>query len=171
MARAIVTGADGAPPCLTFSLGDFDCRKTIFQGAGGEQFLLLRHGANAIQVQCKGIDITVDPFVFEPLTGAFPRVGADQKRVRDLADICRCRRTGSDDAGWAPHSLSLRNALIALDGELAGLRHREIATVIYGDQRVAEEWSSPARDMKNRISRAVKRGVNLMRGGYRNLLD
>jgi hypothetical protein len=64
----------------------------------------------------------------------------------------------------------LRQALLALDGSLAGASYREIATTIFGDKRVSEEWSAASRFLKDRVRRLVAKGHALMNGGYRDLL-
>lgn len=62
-----------------------------------------------------------------------------------------------------------KNILRALDGHLSGASYRTIAEVIFGPSRVAAEpWkTSSARDSTIRL---VRRGVALMRGGYRDIL-
>jgi hypothetical protein len=64
----------------------------------------------------------------------------------------------------------LRQALLALDGSLAGASYRQIATTIFGEDRVSEEWSAASRFLKERIRRLVAKGHALMNGGYRDLL-
>jgi hypothetical protein len=39
----------------------------------------------------------------------------------------------------------LRQALLALDRSLPGASYRQIATTIFGDMRVSEEWSAASR--------------------------
>lgn len=71
-----------------------------------------------------------------------------------------------------PPGCARRLALIlrALDGHLAGASHRQIATALWGERRVAEEWSDPRRNLRDQIRRAVHRGCRLMTGGYRRFL-
>jgi hypothetical protein len=64
----------------------------------------------------------------------------------------------------------LRQALLALDGSLAGASYREIATTVFGEKRVREEWSAVSRFLKERVRRLVAKGHALMNGGYRDLL-
>jgi hypothetical protein len=52
----------------------------------------------------------------------------------------------------------LRDAVIALDGTKAGATRREIATVIYGTERVRREWDEPTGRLKAVIKRYVQRG-------------
>lgn len=70
--------------------------------------------------------------------------------------------------GLSPEAL--RDAIIALDGKLAGLSQRVIAEAIYGAQRVAEDWDHGPKSYKSKVRRLIKKGVHLMKTGYRELL-
>jgi hypothetical protein len=62
------------------------------------------------------------------------------------------------------------NYLIALDGHLAGRSYRDIAEILYGADCIGPYWTDDSRGFKLKVRRAVKRGVALMKGGYRALL-
>lgn len=62
------------------------------------------------------------------------------------------------------------DALIALDGHLEGRNFRDIALVLFGQDRVRAHWSGDTQWMKSRIRRASKIGKLLMNGEYRALL-
>ena len=64
-----------------------------------------------------------------------------------------------------------RDALAALDRRMEGRSYREIAAFLYGEEAVGDDWNSPDQTMKNRVIRSVKRGVRMMKGGYRTLLN
>ncbi|RTL71434.1 MAG: DUF2285 domain-containing protein [Hyphomicrobiales bacterium] len=66
------------------------------------------------------------------------------------------------------HSKRLRDALITLDGRRAGATFRQIASLIYGPERVERDW--PGAGLKVRIRRDFQRGLALCNGGYRDLL-
>lgn len=72
--------------------------------------------------------------------------------------------------GWSATKLQLRDALIALDGSRAGGSYRDISEVIYGARRTKEAWRSASTALKDRVRRALKRGLWLSSGGYRQLL-
>lgn len=71
---------------------------------------------------------------------------------------------------WTATCLSLRDALVALDGYGVGASYRDIATVIFGSERIKEAWRSESTALKDRIRRALKRGLALSAGGYREFL-
>lgn len=70
--------------------------------------------------------------------------------------------------GAAPDKL--RDALIALDGELAGVPRRRIAEAIFGEEQVGGGWDDGDESYKKRAKRLVEKGFQLMREGYLSLL-
>lgn len=63
----------------------------------------------------------------------------------------------------------LTPALQALDGRQSGASYRAIATALYGEERIAaESWKTSS--LRDTTIRLVRRGLFLMRGGYRRLL-
>lgn len=71
---------------------------------------------------------------------------------------------------WTTTSLTVRDALIALDGHQWGASYRDIATVIFGTKRVREAWRSESNALKDRMRRVLKRGLALSAGAYRKFL-
>lgn len=150
------------------SLGGLACERAIFEAADGEQHLLLRTASEAVEIHCVGERISIDPFAFELVMDDFPDVESRQRLVARLAHIFRGGR--KNPMNWSTQQLWHRDALIAFDGWLVGLSHRQIAQAIYGAARVERDWRLPDRTLKNRIARAIKRGRALVNGGYRKLL-
>ena len=66
--------------------------------------------------------------------------------------------------------IGLRNALVALDGDMAGASHFEIAAVMFGTARANQAWKSGSRSMKELVRRARAKGRELRDGGYRELI-
>jgi hypothetical protein len=64
----------------------------------------------------------------------------------------------------------LLSALRALDGHLSGATYREIAEVLFDEARVPTGPSWKTHDLRGRTIRLVRTGVQLMRGGYIDLL-
>jgi hypothetical protein len=65
-------------------------------------------------------------------------------------------------------SLLELHTLQALDGTLAGASLRTVADVLFGADAVATSWHADG-DLRARVRRLVRRGNELMRGGYRRL--
>lgn len=70
----------------------------------------------------------------------------------------------------SPRSSRFQLALQALDGSVAGVRHRDIAEALFGAVRVARDWSDPREHLRDTLRRAVRRGRQLMSGGHLQLL-
>jgi hypothetical protein len=66
------------------------------------------------------------------------------------------------------HRLSL--ALRALDGRLAGESYRVIAAGPFGDARIPAGAGCKTHDLRDRTIRLVRGGLELMQGGYLDLL-
>ena len=61
-------------------------------------------------------------------------------------------------------------ALRSLDGRLAGCSYRAIAQALFGPTRVPAGSDWKTHDLRDRTIRLCRRGLDLMRGGYLNLL-
>lgn len=70
----------------------------------------------------------------------------------------------------APMALQELHSLQALDGTLAGASLREVAEVLFGADAVAAGWHADG-GLRARTRRLAQRGGELMRGGYRRLLQ
>lgn len=152
------------------SLKDLDCRKAVLDPASGAQQLILRDRLRLVQLLCEGDSIAIDPMAIGVVIGDFPAIERSVRALKPFAELFRHGNRSRASVGWTPQSLGLRNALIALDGATHGASHREVAEVIFGPRRVAEDWSGGHGWMKSRVIRAVKKGQQLMEGGYRDLL-
>lgn len=65
---------------------------------------------------------------------------------------------------------ALRNALVALDGWLAGASQRDIGKTIFGERRVTDDWDNGVYAYKSRTRRLIKKGRELMQRDYLKLL-
>lgn len=63
----------------------------------------------------------------------------------------------------------LAQLLQALDGSLAGASYREIATAVFGERRVREDWGRTS-SLRDATIYLVQSADALMAGGYRGLL-
>ncbi len=67
-------------------------------------------------------------------------------------------------------SRRLQTVLRAFDGASAGASHREIATVLYGPVRIGTDWDDPREHLKDHIRKTIRRGFDIVHGGYRSFL-
>jgi hypothetical protein len=68
----------------------------------------------------------------------------------------------------APTALQELHTLQALDANLAGASLREVAEGLFGTDAVVKGWYADG-GLRSRVRRLVRRGLTLMRGGYRRL--
>jgi hypothetical protein len=80
------------------------------------------------------------------------------------------RSTRPADRLTRPQRQQLLFALRALDGHLAGATYREIAEALFDEARVPAGPSWKTHDLRGRTIRLVRTGLQLMRGGYLDLL-
>lgn len=80
------------------------------------------------------------------------------------------RSSGGDPAALSQTQRDhLIDALRALDARLANATYREIAAALFGASRLPERgWKT--HDLRDRTIRLCRLGVELMHGGYRQLL-
>lgn len=101
--------------------------------------------------------------------GAGHLVHDNLRHVEAFADFCLGRDVVCKPLrGLSP--TKLRDALIALDGHLAGVSQRRIAEVIFGCEMVRQDWDNGPRSYKSKTRRLIKKGVSLMEQGYKDLL-
>ena len=103
------------------------------------------------------------------------RLGSDRLGARNLHPVSAFAAfcEGAQPPARRVRGLSpekLRDAMIALDGELADVPRREIAAALYGETRAENDWDNGDETMKKRVKRLVEKGFDLMNFGYRNLL-
>lgn len=130
--------------------------------------LLLICGNLALQLLIEGADLLTGPVC---LNFIIPGIAKINNAIEKLATLRQLLTKPFDlphtSSKWGPNTLKLRNALIALDAHAAGASYRDVATVIFGEDRVVRDWPDP---LKDRIRRSLRRGQALVNGGYRTLI-
>lgn len=163
------------PPKLAFGgqvldLDFVSVEKTLLTTPTGTQQLLFRDGPRSLQLDIVGYPITEPVTLF--VDTAIPE-GQAETKLRLLRCLRALRETGELPVKlFLPHPYARRAAtvLLALDGYLAGLKHREIAIAMFGEERVEREWSDAGEHMRDAVRHAIVRGIALMKGGYRTFL-
>jgi T6SS, Transcription factor, DNA binding domain len=139
-------------------------------GPGRRPKLIVASKGYAAQLAIEENALPVPQAVFLSLKlGAGQLVGKNLGPVEEFAQFCagstvKCRAV----RGLSPGKL--RDTIIALDGELAGVKRRRIAEVVFNEKIVRAEWDNGDDIYKKRTKRLVKKGLELMEYGYRNLL-
>jgi hypothetical protein len=161
--------ADKRVAAEPFDLDIFDCTKTVMQTPKGIEYILLRRFGMTVQLASRGESLlhgsVAASFEIEGLSRMkFVSAALEKlKRMKQPERSMEC-------SNWPNFVLHSRDYLIALDRDLNGANYRQIAQVIFGSERVKDEWTGETRFLKDRVRRAVERGHEIMNGGYRDLL-
>lgn len=144
--------------------------KFFLVAPGRRDKLVIRATGYAAQLALDGNGAPVPQAVsFSLKVGADRLAGESLRRLEEFGRVCRgvsARRRRL--RGASPEKL--REALIALDGELAGVPRRRIAEAIFGADAVKRGWDDGDESYKKRTKRLVEKGLLLMNIGYRELL-
>jgi hypothetical protein len=137
--------------------------------AKGTQHLKFTSDRHTVSVTLDGAAVAVAPARVVFHVDGLRHIERARDGFAALNDILS-HNERSEDWPWTATSLAVRDGLIALDGHRAGATYRAIATVIFGAERTEAAWRSTSTALKDRIRRALKRGLSLVAGGYRELL-
>ena len=168
-----MTAADriGPPAQLDFDIRRLPLNAHVHIDALGSQHLILKSPLFHVVLLISGPLITMAPVRLQFASQGIARLGPHIDALAALAHLLVGRRLANPaDRPGEVDRIKLRDALIALDGERSGATRRESASVIYGAERVAEEWTDPDGRLKAVIKRDVLRGRRMIAGGYRNLV-
>ncbi|WP_035706826.1 DUF2285 domain-containing protein [Niveispirillum irakense] len=90
--------------------------------------------------------------------------------LRRLCLCCRLRRMPRSLYAPEPQAGRWIDKLRAVDAANAGASQREIAVTLFGERRVAAEWSCGSDCLRLRVQRLIREGRRMVRDGYRDLL-
>ena len=154
-----------------FDLALFGSKRIHLTDASGNEHVLIQRGHRVVQMRCRGHTLLDGDVKLRFLLDGFGHIDAKFATIKRLAKLYD-QHTGNPavESNWSASTASLRDALIALDVYQAGHGYRETAIAIYGEEAANERFADPDKSMKNRMVRARKKGIELMEGGYINLM-
>ncbi|WP_259668309.1 DUF2285 domain-containing protein [Rhizobium lentis] len=132
----------------------------------GTHFLLEAGGQTIRLLRLAGVPPDIPLAALVPLDpDGFDRAEAIYRLLRALLG-----RTVPEDRRLTPQQKRRQRFMLqATDGRMNGATYREIASVIYGVDRVASEpWKTSA--LRDATTALVKDGLAMIAGGYRTLL-
>jgi hypothetical protein len=141
----------------------------ILDTHGGEM-LLLDDGANQIQLKVGAGTLSEGPVRLHYHAEGFSGLEAKLRTLARLHALQRLGRFPRTLFGPEPNAPKWARALQAWDGAVAGASQREIASAIFGDATVREEWGGRSEFLKARTQRLIRYGKEMVDGGYRKLL-
>lgn len=145
--------------------------RTVAVDASGAEHVVLSDGWRRIRLDLAagslaGEGLVLLHFSLEGLSSAAGKL----LPLKRFIDLCRHRRFGRslfpEDRRIARWILLLR----VRDALAAGASHREIATALYGAQRVGRDWSGPSDSLRSRVRRLVRDARAMEQGGFWTLM-
>ena len=144
-------------------------RSLVVRTPDGTRHVLIEDSGRTLQLAVVGADISHPVAITATIPARAQALTAHLRMARCLNEFL--------STGRLPTSLSpihrrrrLRIVLQALDACLAGASHREISCAVFGETRTNADWSDPSDHLRDATRRAVRRGRQLMNGGYKDLL-
>jgi hypothetical protein len=153
--------------CLRLSA--LHCRWRILLD-GPLQHLLLYDRNCSLQLRATGASLQRPVQLFAALPGAGRGTVRQLGLTAALGEFVATGRLNPRRFPVDRRSRRLELVLRALDARMAGASDREIAILLFGERRVRADWSKGQDHLRDQVRRAVRRGRQLMNGGYRALL-
>lgn len=133
----------------------------------GDQHVLVADGPRRLRFAVTSGDVLQGP-VRLGFTLPGPEISAASlpgvQALLALLDSGRLPARPGDGEGRARRWL---RAIQALDARRAGASQRQIAALVFGEERAAEDWNGPSDYMRMRVHRLVRSAEKMAAGGYR----
>jgi hypothetical protein len=155
------------PGTDAIALEDIGERASVFS-QGNLEHVIVRHGQECARLTAHGLSILHGKRRFTFEIEGFAKVNSSVQAIQTLQRMTR--KSEPKPVEDSPRDAKWRDYLVALDGHLEKRTYRDIAEVLHGSEHVQSVWTNETRHLKDRMRRAVERGIELMKGGYRRLL-
>lgn len=153
-----------------FDIRRFDRLATVLRCPDGHEHLLLSDGVHHLQIEVTAGSLLDGPVHLRYELSGFKHVEAKTLTLRRLLLL---RRLGRFPRGLYPPERRARRWVMTLqahDAVQAGATHREIATALFGERVVKEDWCSRSDYLRLRVQRLIRTANKFANGGYRDLL-
>lgn len=142
------------------------CDVTHFTDGLGREFLLLRGKGCVVQVRCTGLSLLSLAPVRMKLQ--LSDVDAFERQLKTYKEALAIYGPEPDAQTplWTKRTQMLRDGLVALDCQEAGLCRREIACVLYGDEAVEAGWAAGNSSMRDNVRYLLAKAEGLRDRGY-----
>lgn len=158
------------PTLHDFSLPRDPIRVHVHFDEHNRQIVIIENETYRVTLIADGALITLGSTCLKIGLISLSDLSASVQSLNALANILLGRRAHLPSRCPSPvDARHIANAIIANDGERAGAARRQIATVIYGEACVVDEWSHPSGRLKAMIKRDVLRGRRLVSSDWRDL--
>lgn len=165
--EAVPTSADDPDAfdimCLTAPL-------LVLKRTGGAEHLLVGDETCQLRLDVQRGTVLDGPVRLRYELAGTVALEAKLLTLRRLLALVRLRRI---PRALAPADRRARRWMMALrawDAHAAGVKHRNIAVVLFGQAAVAADWNGGSGYLRCRVQRLIRLGERLVHGGYRQLL-
>lgn len=142
------------------------CRITHITDRAAREYLLLRGKGCVVQVRCTGMSLmSIEPVRMKL---QISDMDAYERRLKIQQEAMKVYGDGPDTSEplWTKTTQILRNGLIALDCLDAGMKQRDIAALIYGEEIVENDWGDDCSSVRSQLRYVIKKAEGLRDGGY-----
>jgi hypothetical protein len=158
-----------SPPAKALELTTLPNVEHILIDATDRQHVVLRTSNGTLQMMIEGAHVATARVNLCLSISSMSDLVGSARLLRRLEQALSPHDTAlASTRPWSAQSKRLRDALLAVDARRAGVTFRQVASLIYGRERVARDW--PGAGLKVRVRRDLHRGLALCGGGYRDLL-
>jgi hypothetical protein len=161
-----VSAISASTPEHAFNIRHYGPWASVLTDGSGREHVYLSDGSHRLQ-----LDITKGSVLGGPVYLQFNLTGfqdLDQKllSLRRLIALHRQRQFSAQLYPREVKAARWATALQAYDGHSAGASFREIAIVLYGQDRVVEDWNGRSDFLRLRVQRMIKYARSMVAGGY-----
>jgi hypothetical protein len=145
------------------------CRMTMIEEDAGTTHILFAENGRQLHLSVEK-DSTAGPALMTPAVAPLAVTGKRSQALRRLSDLAEHGELREHLYPAEARAPRFARILQALDGALAGARHRDIAVSLFGERRVTQDWTSPDNHLRDHVRRAVAQGRTMMAEGFVRLL-
>lgn len=145
------------------------CAVTVRTAVDGHEEVLFAQGPRCVRIEVLAGTLLAGPVRLAYDLSGFVDV---ESKLMTLRRLIALRRLGRLPRALYPPDRRARRwaqAFQAFDGARDGATHREIATVLFGPDRVEADWRA-GEDMRMRIHRLIRTADRLIEKGWRDIL-
>lgn len=153
-----------------FDISEFGDHAAVLRLGDSFEHVLIGDGFHHIQLEVRGRSLLDGPVSLHYDLRGFEGIEA---KLLTLQRLVALRRLGRFPRSLFPPERRVGRwaiALRALDASRAGLRPRESAAALFGEETVRRDWDGVSDYLRSRVRRAIAAGECLVSGGYLDLL-
>lgn len=153
-----------------FDITQFEGMANLVVDDHGAEMLLLADGPRQIQLEVGAGTLSQGPVRLHYGLAGFDNLPAKAQTIIRLDSFRRLHRFPKSLFPPERAAGKWLKALRAYDGAAAGASQREIASAVFGEAIVREQWNGRSDYLRARVQRLIQFARRMVDGGYRQLL-